>query len=129
MYTRSMIETIAMIWVIFGGIIAVGLLLAWLNDSLESFWRQSSRAALSSFVTEPFLTESFSTKFTDTVKPNHKIIVYQIPPTQLHYAYPTKQQVKTDLNQKIVRIDFSQGRPLKQEDQLGPHVRVLSRAA
>ena len=71
---------------------------------------------------------SFLIKPNAQPKPNQKVIVYQIPSTQLQYVYPTKHD-KTDLNQKIVRIDFSQGRPLKQDDQLGPHVRVLSKAA
>lgn len=114
MYTYFMIETLAKIWMMFGSIVAVGLALAWLNDSLETLWKKYQqkppRAVLES-----------------TIKPRYKITTYQIPSVQYTRA---NIEDTTDFNQKIVRIDFTQGyRSREQGEQLGEHVRVLPKAA
>jgi hypothetical protein len=122
-----MIETLAKIWMIFGSIVAIGLVLAWLNDSLEALWHKTHKpAGLAQHSSSVMAKSNFVLKPSLFAEPSQRVIVYQVPLAQQTSAHLTQDQ---DFAHKIMRIDFSQGRPVKKNDELGPHVRVLSKAA
>lgn len=117
-----MIETITMIVLMFGVIIAVGLISVWINDSLEALLKPQTQEA------EGWVLHRAQTLTNTSPKPMYTVKHYQIPQPHKVPALTSTPIKAADVSQKIVRIDFSQKPPLD-GSQLGEHVRVLPKAA